>query len=453
MTPTQHRFFQSTAWRATETSIRPATSDLYAGARRGQMEAGETGPCRCTYRFAPSSGSALLLMAAGGLLIARRPRQRGSALLAAAAAPRRCRRSRTDCAASWAPLLRSDRVMLRSRWLEPAKRWTISAGGRAGRSAANSLPRLPERVDRRFTAPLAATYAASSTSVLVARRQRRREVLDYVVARLQRICPAAPGEAANMVAVVPGRGSALLIGSAAISIYAPPRVCQPAALSPDEERRLLEIVNDCDAISPCSPVTRRLKPKRVVMAAGRMQINHHHLMLSAWISAHSPGSHPMPQTPAHALGSSRRDRGPQFLFGGATALALIAGRCARRPPDRYRTRHAATGPVAALRPIARWPRPTTLRLRRPRRARRASGGQRPAIRAKLEMASGDPRAEMMRRFFGEFGQPRPGPRSRRRRLAARGILAKRWVPASSSTARAIVTNNHVIARPTRSRSS
>ncbi len=72
------------------------------------------------------------------------------------------------------------------------------------------------------------------------------EVLDYVVARYGEYVLLRPRVKPQTWLLWFGPGLALLIGGAAIGIYVRRRAAAPApaALSPDEERRLLEIVND-----------------------------------------------------------------------------------------------------------------------------------------------------------------------------------------------------------------
>ncbi len=72
------------------------------------------------------------------------------------------------------------------------------------------------------------------------------EVLDYVVARYGEYVLLRPRVKPQTWLLWFGPGLALLIGGAAIGIYVRRRAAAPApaALSPDEERRLREIVND-----------------------------------------------------------------------------------------------------------------------------------------------------------------------------------------------------------------
>ena len=72
------------------------------------------------------------------------------------------------------------------------------------------------------------------------------EVLDYVVARYGEYVLLRPRVKPQTWLLWFGPGLALLIGGAAIGFYVRRRAAAPApaALSPDEERRLREIVND-----------------------------------------------------------------------------------------------------------------------------------------------------------------------------------------------------------------
>ena len=150
------------------------------------------------------------------------------------------------------------------------------------------------------------------------------------------------------------------------------------------------------------------------------------------------------ESPRSPWNRSRRDRGRSF-FGGATALALVlAGALGARLIDTDPA-IAATAPTAAgqaIAPVAPAYQPVSFADLVERVAPAVVSVR---VEAKLEMASGDPRAEeMMRRFFEEFGQPMPdgggpgGPDGEERRGEAMGsgfII---------DGAGYVVTNNHVI---------
>ncbi len=155
----------------------------------------------------------------------------------------------------------------------------------------------------------------------------------------------------------------------------------------------------------------------------------------------------MPQdSPRTPWDRPRRDRGRNF-FGGATALALVlAGALGARLIDTAPA-NAATGPVAgaqAIAPMAPAQQPFSFADLVERVAPAVVSVR---VEAKLEMASGDPRAEeMMRRFFEEFGQPLPegrgpggggdGGEEPRGEAMGSGFII--------DGAGYIVTNNHVI---------